>query len=123
MGRRHEQVLREADVAAPCCCIRAPAQAGALSFCPNSFAFRAGTSPRLLCLAGQPSEVTFAQLNWRFAMLYWALVFLIVALVAGALGFGGIAGASAGIAKILFFVFLVLLVISLVTHLMWGAAP
>ncbi|MGB3038959.1 MAG: DUF1328 domain-containing protein, partial [Methyloceanibacter sp.] len=36
-------------------------------------------------------------------MLYWALVFLIVALVAAALGFGGIAGASAGIAKILFF--------------------
>ena len=29
-------------------------------------------------------------------MLYWALVFLIVALVAAALGFGGIAGASAG---------------------------
>jgi Protein of unknown function (DUF1328) len=28
-------------------------------------------------------------------MLYWALVFLIVALVAAALGFGGIAGASA----------------------------
>src|SRR6476660_9900074 len=40
-------------------------------------------------------------------MLYWALVFLIVALVAAALGFGGIAGASAGIAKILFFIFLV----------------
>ena len=28
-------------------------------------------------------------------MLYWALVFLIVALVAAALGLGGIAGASA----------------------------
>ena len=39
-------------------------------------------------------------------MLYWALVFLVIALVAGALGFGGIAGASAGIAKILFFIFL-----------------
>ena len=33
-------------------------------------------------------------------MLYWALVFLIVALVAGAVGFGGIAVAFAGIAKI-----------------------
>src|SRR6185503_20246385 len=53
-------------------------------------------------------------------MLYWALVFLIVALVAAALGFGGIAGASAGIAKILFFVFLVLLLISLVTHFTRG---
>lgn len=51
-------------------------------------------------------------------MLYWALVFLVVALIAGALGFGGLASASAGIAQILFFVFLALLVISLVAHLM-----
>jgi uncharacterized membrane protein YtjA (UPF0391 family) len=61
--------------------------------------------------------------NWRLIMLYWALVFLVIALIAGALGFGGIAGASAGIAKILFFVFLVLLLISLVTHVMRGSAP
>ena len=31
-------------------------------------------------------------------MLYWAFVFLIVALVAGALGLGGLAGTAAGIA-------------------------
>lgn len=47
-------------------------------------------------------------------MLYWTLVFFIVALIAGALGFGGIAGAATGVAKILFFVFLVAMVISLV---------
>ncbi|HPG21605.1 MAG TPA: DUF1328 domain-containing protein, partial [Amaricoccus sp.] len=41
-------------------------------------------------------------------MLYWALVFLAVALVAALFGFGGIASASAGIAQILFFVFIVL---------------
>ena len=46
-------------------------------------------------------------------MLGWALTFLVVALIAAALGFGGIAGASAGIAKILFFVFLIFFVISL----------
>jgi len=40
-------------------------------------------------------------------MIKWALIFLVVSLVAGALGFGGIAGASAGIAKLLFGVFLV----------------
>ena len=40
-------------------------------------------------------------------MLRWALIFLVVALVAGVLGFGGIAGASMGIAQVLFFVFLV----------------
>lgn len=35
-------------------------------------------------------------------MLYWAVVFLIVAIIAGALGFGGIAGASTTIAQVLF---------------------
>jgi uncharacterized membrane protein YtjA (UPF0391 family) len=47
-------------------------------------------------------------------MLSWALTFLIVALVAGVLGFGVIAGTAASIAKILFFVFLVLFIIGLV---------
>jgi uncharacterized membrane protein YtjA (UPF0391 family) len=57
------------------------------------------------------------------SMLYWALIFLLVAIVAGALGFGGIAGASAGIAKILFFIFLVLLVVSLIAHVSRGRVP
>lgn len=48
-------------------------------------------------------------------MLYWALVFLVVALIAGVLGFGGVYVAAAGIAKILFFVFLILFIISLVS--------
>lgn len=47
-------------------------------------------------------------------MLSWALTFLVVALIAAALGFGGIAGAATGIAKILFFVFLVAFAVSLV---------
>ncbi|MBC7835526.1 MAG: DUF1328 domain-containing protein [Phycisphaerales bacterium] len=47
-------------------------------------------------------------------MLYWAMVFLVIALVAALFGFGGIYVAAAGIAKILFFVFLVLFVISLI---------
>jgi uncharacterized membrane protein YtjA (UPF0391 family) len=46
-------------------------------------------------------------------MLYWALVFFVVALIAGIFGFTGIYVAAAGIAKVLFFVFLVLLIISL----------
>ena len=50
-------------------------------------------------------------------MLYWALVFLLVALVAAALGFGVIGAAAYGIAKILFVVFLVLFLISLVVGL------
>jgi uncharacterized membrane protein YtjA (UPF0391 family) len=48
-------------------------------------------------------------------MLYYALIFLIVALVAGVLGFGFVSGTAAWIAKVLFVVFLVLFIISLVT--------
>jgi uncharacterized membrane protein YtjA (UPF0391 family) len=47
-------------------------------------------------------------------MLYWTLVFLVIALVAGLFGFGGIASTFAGIAKILFAIFLVLFVLFLV---------
>ncbi len=47
-------------------------------------------------------------------MLYYAIVFFIVALIAAALGFGGIAGAATGIAKILFFIFVILFIASLV---------
>lgn len=46
-------------------------------------------------------------------MLYWAVVFLVVALVAALFGFGGVASTAAGFAKILFFIFLVLFVVSL----------
>ena len=53
-------------------------------------------------------------------MLSWALTFLVVALIAGLLGFTTIAGTAMGVAKILFFVFLVLFVVSLVMHLVRG---
>ena len=50
-------------------------------------------------------------------MLKWAFIFLVLGLVAGALGFGGIAGASIGIAKFLFFLFLIIFVVMLVLGL------
>ncbi len=53
-------------------------------------------------------------------MLSWALTFLVIALIAAALGFGGIAGTSAGIAKVLFFIFIALFVISLIARVMNG---
>lgn len=56
-------------------------------------------------------------------MLYWALVFLGVALVAALFGFGGIASASAGIAQILFFIFIVLFVIALLARAFSGRKP
>jgi uncharacterized membrane protein YtjA (UPF0391 family) len=46
-------------------------------------------------------------------MLRWALMFLIVAIIAGIFGFAGVMVAAAGIAKLLFYVFLVLFVVSL----------
>jgi uncharacterized membrane protein YtjA (UPF0391 family) len=47
-------------------------------------------------------------------MLRWALMFLVIALVAALFGFTNVAGTSMVAAKILFFVFLVLFVVSLV---------
>ena len=47
-------------------------------------------------------------------MLAWAMTFLVIALIAAALGFGGIAGTSAGIAQMLFAVFLALFVVTIV---------
>jgi len=47
-------------------------------------------------------------------MLYWAAVFFVIALIAGAFGFFGIASAAVGVAKLLFFVFLALAIVSLV---------
>lgn len=51
-------------------------------------------------------------------MLYYAGVFLVIALIAALLGFTGIAASAVGIAKILFFVFVLLFVVSLIFGLM-----
>jgi uncharacterized membrane protein YtjA (UPF0391 family) len=46
-------------------------------------------------------------------MLSYALTFLIIALIAGALGFGVIAGTAATIAKVCFVLFLILFIVAL----------
>jgi len=46
-------------------------------------------------------------------MLRWALIFLVLGLVAALFGFTTVAGTAIGIAKILFYVFLGLFLISL----------
>lgn len=38
-------------------------------------------------------------------MLHYAVVFLVIALIAALLGFGGVAADAAGLAKLLFYVF------------------
>jgi uncharacterized membrane protein YtjA (UPF0391 family) len=47
-------------------------------------------------------------------MLRWAILFAVLALVAGVLGFGGLAGDFSYIAKILLLIFVVLVVVSLI---------
>jgi uncharacterized membrane protein YtjA (UPF0391 family) len=47
-------------------------------------------------------------------MLRWAIIFLIIAVIAALFGFGGLAGDAVWIAKVLCLVFLVLFVLSLV---------
>ena len=44
-------------------------------------------------------------------MLRWALIFLVISLIAALFGFTGIAVAAAGIAKVLFFIFIVITVL------------
>jgi uncharacterized membrane protein YtjA (UPF0391 family) len=51
-------------------------------------------------------------------MLYYAVAFFVIALVAALFGFGGIAAGAVGIAKILFFVFVVMAVATLVVGLL-----
>jgi uncharacterized membrane protein YtjA (UPF0391 family) len=53
-------------------------------------------------------------------MLYWAVVFFVVSIVAALFGFGGIASSAVGIAKVLFFIFIVLFAISLILGLIKG---
>lgn len=50
-------------------------------------------------------------------MLTWILVFLVLSIIAGALGFTGISEASAEIAQVIFFFFIVLLLVTLVLAL------
>lgn len=55
-------------------------------------------------------------------MLKWALIFLIVSLVAGAFGFTNIAAGAATIAKVLFFIAITIFLILLVLAILAGEA-
>jgi uncharacterized membrane protein YtjA (UPF0391 family) len=63
------------------------------------------------------SQHTFRSLIKEHAMgnmLYYAIVFLVVALVAAFLGFGGVAGTAMEGARLLFWVAIILFVVSLI---------
>jgi uncharacterized membrane protein YtjA (UPF0391 family) len=66
-----------------------------------------------------------ADAEWKvesevLTMLSWVVTFLIIALIAGILGFGGVAGASIEIAKVIFFIAVVLFLVSAVVGLARG---
>ncbi len=44
-------------------------------------------------------------------MIKWAIIFAVIALVAGALGFSGVAGTAMGIAKVLFWIAVIVAVV------------
>jgi uncharacterized membrane protein YtjA (UPF0391 family) len=52
-----------------------------------------------------------------FSLLHYAIIFLVVALIAAAVGFGGVAGVAMEGARLLFWIFIVLFVISLIAGL------
>jgi uncharacterized membrane protein YtjA (UPF0391 family) len=54
-------------------------------------------------------------------MLNYAVLFMVIAVIAALFGFSGIAAGMAGMAKILFWIFIALLVVSLVMG--WGRRP
>jgi len=53
-------------------------------------------------------------------MLRWALIFLVISLIAALFGFTGISVAAADIARVLFFIFIVIFVVLLLGGLMAG---
>jgi uncharacterized membrane protein YtjA (UPF0391 family) len=48
----------------------------------------------------------------ELTVLHYAVVFLVISLIAAVLGFGGIAAGAASIAKVLFFIFVALAVVA-----------
>lgn len=59
-------------------------------------------------------QLTFSLNIGSLPMLRWSLLFLIVAMIAGFLGFGLVYDVSIMAFKVLFFVFLILFVVSLI---------
>lgn len=53
-------------------------------------------------------------------MLKWAIIFFIISLIAGFLGFTGVAAGARGIAKVLFFIALAIFLVILIFGVLLG---
>ena len=56
------------------------------------------------------------------SLLRWALIMLVVSIIAAVFGFTDLAAASADVARVLFYIFLVIFLVLLVMGLMAGRA-
>jgi uncharacterized membrane protein YtjA (UPF0391 family) len=85
----------------------------------RNFRFEAGLFPQLMhgAVSGADRKRNG---NKGAVMLSWVVTFLIIALIAGILGFGGVAGASIEIAKAIFFIAIILFLVSAVIGLARG---
>jgi uncharacterized membrane protein YtjA (UPF0391 family) len=69
--------------------------------------------PMHRCCTAQHTAFTPAPMPLQErTMLHYAVVFLVIALIAAVFGFGGIAASAVGIAKVLFVVFLIMAVVA-----------
>jgi uncharacterized membrane protein YtjA (UPF0391 family) len=80
--------------------------------------------PGLNAGAGKKFGTKMARDGWSIrkrtktmSLLKWALIFLVISLVAALFGFTGIAAASADIAQILFYIFVVIFLVLLILGL------
>ena len=77
-------------------------------------AHRSGGRP-LGCIPASGPDLAHRLTPSAAFMFRYAIVFLLLAIMAAVFGFGGLATRSAGIAKILFFVFIVIFLVALTT--------
>ena len=56
-------------------------------------------------------------------MLTWAVIFLLIAIVAALFGFREVSSIATQIAKVLFFIFVILFIISLIMHYVYVPTP
>jgi uncharacterized membrane protein YtjA (UPF0391 family) len=73
--------------------------------------------PNAVFALTNPGPGGFADKRPSMSLLKWALIFLLISLVAALFGFTGLSAATADIARILFYIFLVIFVVLLVLGL------
>ena len=83
----------------------------------NSFAVAQESFARAIDVSNDV-DLNATCLRWKsMSLLKWALIFLVISLVAALFGFTGISAASADIARVLFYIFVIIFLVLLVLGL------